>query len=276
MAGIARRSARMLNGIYLRKTLGLGEIGLVATRAEHRGVQLVRHHGSRIVDVLGLWPMTGLAGHAFVHTLVLHIDDVAMAGLAGLMTGVGDGQSCNFSYRIRPVMPVATEAARHQKIPQHHERDEPYQKNCRHTEEVTRIFERFHWLCPQETARSPGLGSFIFLPMPPEENASNPCARDIGHTRPMTRCSSSQAVVTSVTCLLRVGEGQTLSTESGARPCAGIPQSTMGHDYPTSPRMSNRSLSSRISNRDPSPTVGSMGTRDQALSAKWWRDVGRR
>jgi hypothetical protein len=24
MAGIARRSARMLNGIYLRKTLGLG------------------------------------------------------------------------------------------------------------------------------------------------------------------------------------------------------------------------------------------------------------
>jgi hypothetical protein len=34
---------------------------------------------------------------------------------------------------------------------------------------VTRIFERLHWLCPQETARSPGLGSFIFLPMPPEE-----------------------------------------------------------------------------------------------------------
>jgi hypothetical protein len=103
-------------------------------------------------------------------------------------------------------MPVATEAARHQKTPQHHERDEPYQENCCHTEEVTRIFERLHWLCPQETARSPGLGSFIFLPMPPEENASNPCARGIGHTRPMTRCSRSQAVVTSVTCLLHTGK----------------------------------------------------------------------
>ena len=119
MAGIARRSARMLSGIYLRKTLGLGDVGLVATRAEHRGIQLVRHNRSRVVGVLSLRPVAGLAGHSFVHTLVLHIDDFAMASLAGLMTSIGDGQSCNFTYRIRTIMPIAAETVRHQKTSQY-------------------------------------------------------------------------------------------------------------------------------------------------------------
>jgi len=93
MAGIARRSARMLSRIYLRKTLGLGEIGLVAARAEDRGIQLVRYYRSRIFGVLGLRSMAGLAGYAFVHPCVLHIHNAAMANLAGLMTGVGDRQT---------------------------------------------------------------------------------------------------------------------------------------------------------------------------------------
>jgi hypothetical protein len=34
---------------------------------------------------------------------------------------------------------------------------------------MSRIFERLHRVCPQETVRSPGLGSLIFLPVPLEE-----------------------------------------------------------------------------------------------------------
>lgn len=151
----------MLSGIYLGKSRGLGDIGLVATNAEDSRIQLCRHHGSRVVVVLGLRPMAGLAGYALVHTLALHIQNIAVAGLAGLMTGVGEGQSCDFADGVGAVMSVTAEAVRHQKTPQRQKRDEPYQENCCHTEQVPRIFERLHSLSPQEMAISPGLGAHL-------------------------------------------------------------------------------------------------------------------
>ena len=75
---------------HLRKVLRLGAVGFVATGANDGRVELRRYNGRGIVGMLGLSSVAGFAGHNDVLALLLLIDHVRVAGLAGVVAGEGN------------------------------------------------------------------------------------------------------------------------------------------------------------------------------------------
>jgi hypothetical protein len=68
--------------------------------------------------------MARLAGHVSVVTLVLDVDDVIVAVVADLMTGVGDLLGRRVFQRRGAIMAVFPEVARYEQDPGRHEQDE--------------------------------------------------------------------------------------------------------------------------------------------------------
>lgn len=110
MAGFAGNPVRVIGGIDLRKLLGLGRTRRVTPRAKYCRIQLHRCYRRRIVGVLCQRPVARLAIHVRMLALALHIEHVAMAGFAGLMTGKLHRTGRNLTDRIAAIVAVLSEA----------------------------------------------------------------------------------------------------------------------------------------------------------------------
>ena len=104
MTGIANHSAGMLLRIHLREPLRFGGAGFMALRAQHGRVRQSRHDGDRVLCMLGLRAMASLASDSGMFALGLHLQDIGVAGFAGLVPGVDDGQRRNFRDGVAAVM----------------------------------------------------------------------------------------------------------------------------------------------------------------------------
>ena len=96
VTGVAGTSAGVVCGRYLREPFRLGAVGFMATRTKNGGVEL-RRLNAGVVCMVGQCAVTGFAGDYDVLAMALLVDDIGVAGLAGLVTGVDDGLRGDFS-----------------------------------------------------------------------------------------------------------------------------------------------------------------------------------
>lgn len=111
VADSANQSAGMLLGIHLGEPLRFGRTNFVTLRAKHGRVRLGRYDG-KVLGVLSLRAMAGLAGDSRMFAFGLLLEDIDVAGFTGLVPGVGDGQPRNLRNSIAPVMPVFPKTVR--------------------------------------------------------------------------------------------------------------------------------------------------------------------
>jgi len=91
MAGVAGDAAGVVRGNDLRESFRLGAVGFVAASADDGGVEFRRLDGGWVVGVLGLGSVAGFAGDDDVLAELFLIDNVGVAGLANVVSGMGDG-----------------------------------------------------------------------------------------------------------------------------------------------------------------------------------------
>jgi len=128
----------------LRKTLGLGEICLVAANAELGSIQLSRLDRGWVFGMLGQRPVARFAGYSLVHAFAFHIENVGVAALANLMSGISNRKCCNLGDGLAAIVAVLTKAAWHKESAYHQKQDKPDHEDGRQPEEMLRIFEILH------------------------------------------------------------------------------------------------------------------------------------
>lgn len=113
MAGVARQSLRMIRRHHLRKCLRFRAIRFVAAAADDSRIELGWLDRCRIVSVLRLRPMTGLAWNHHVPAEFLLLCDICVATFADLVPRMSDRSRRNLPNRIGPVVPVLPKTLRH-------------------------------------------------------------------------------------------------------------------------------------------------------------------
>ena len=129
MTTLANLSARVLLAHNLRKCFWLGDVLFVAASADHRRVRQLRHYGSRILNMLGKWPVARFAVHTRVFTGFLHFHNVGVAIRTSLVAGIGDRLRGLLRQRISTEVAVFSKAfgnkmcAHQQKYREHNNTD---------------------------------------------------------------------------------------------------------------------------------------------------------
>jgi len=134
----------MVGGSNLREVFRLGCVRLVTAHAEYRRVELRRLHRGRIVGVLGLGSMAGLAIDVGMLAALFLVEHVGMAGLASFMACEVDRPRGDFRHGVPAVVPVLSKAFWHQKAAHDQEQQCAQGKNCRQSKKVPGIFESLH------------------------------------------------------------------------------------------------------------------------------------
>jgi hypothetical protein len=118
VAGDALGSARMLLGIHLRELFGLGLLLAVATLAETGPGQFLRLDLGRIVGVLGVRPVAGLARNSVMFALGSKGSDLVVARGTSRLAGERNRPGPYVVKGCGPVMAIAPEGLRDQDLAQ--------------------------------------------------------------------------------------------------------------------------------------------------------------
>ena len=86
VAGLAGQSTGVLVRVNLGKVFGFGGTGRMAAHAEDRSVQFGWQNRG-VVGVLGQGTVAGFAVYVCVLTALLHLQNVGVAGLTGVVAG---------------------------------------------------------------------------------------------------------------------------------------------------------------------------------------------
>ena len=143
VAGLAGEAAGVLVGVDLREALGFGSAGRMAADAEDGGVELWRGDGW-VVCVLRQGAVAGFTVHAGVLAGFFGVEDVRMAGLAGLVAGEMDGTSGNLTDCGSAVMAVFAKGLGHDEVPDNKEHEEGNDEQERKPKQMSCIFEKAH------------------------------------------------------------------------------------------------------------------------------------
>jgi hypothetical protein len=115
----------------------------VTTGAEDGRVELGRLDGG-IIRVRGLRPVARFAVHMRVLAGAFLVEDVRMAGFAGLMAGKFNWPGRDFGYGTSAVMAVLSKAFRDQKTPDSQEYQDPEYEHPGQAEKMSCILEDIH------------------------------------------------------------------------------------------------------------------------------------
>jgi len=129
MAGVAGYSSGVICRYHLWETFRLGAVGFVTAGADDGGVQLGRCDRSGIIGVNGLGSVAGFASDDHMLTLLFLINDVGMAGLAGVVAGKGNGPSGGFSDGISAIVAILPKTGRDDRGAQDGEDNHRYHNN---------------------------------------------------------------------------------------------------------------------------------------------------
>jgi len=144
VTGVANHSARMVGRYHLRKSLRLGDIGLVAADAQYRHVNFGWLKRGGVVRVFREGTMTRLAGDPCMDALALQVVHISVATFASQVSREYHGTRCRIRYGCATIEAVLTEAARHKDSAQDQEQDDPDHEDRGHAEKVPSIFEICH------------------------------------------------------------------------------------------------------------------------------------
>lgn len=148
MAGVASQT----RGVFRRSDLGegfrLGAVGFVATGAYEGGIQLRRFDRRRIVGVAGLRAVAGLAGHHDMFAKLFLIDNLGVACLANIVSGMRDRVCRDFFDGIGTVMAVLAKRAGHDRGAEDNESNQGDGHDCGEPDQVFDVFEQICILAP--------------------------------------------------------------------------------------------------------------------------------
>src|SRR5579871_3321668 len=88
MTRITGHSHRVLRGVQGGEPLRFRRVRFMAARAEHAGIGQHRLDGPRVVSMLGLRPVAGLAIYSSMFPGLLLFENVDVAGFASFMAGM--------------------------------------------------------------------------------------------------------------------------------------------------------------------------------------------
>ena len=134
----------MFRGDDLGKAFGLGAVRLMTTDAENGGIELWRLDRSRIRGVFCQSTVAGFAVHACVFSLVLHGDDIRVAGLAGLPSGKQNRLGGNFRDGISAIVAIFAKASGYQGRPQEDKGENRDREDDCDTQQMLDILEPVH------------------------------------------------------------------------------------------------------------------------------------
>ena len=152
MTGVAGKALGVVRRHNLGEVFGLGAVGFVAAGTDDRGVELRGLDGSGIVSVLGFFVVEGFTGENYVLALLCLVSDLGVAGLADLMTGVGDGAIGNLGDGIAAVVSILAEAVRDDGGAKKDEGDQCDRHDHGEPDEVFNVLEQFGLSAPNRNA----------------------------------------------------------------------------------------------------------------------------
>ena len=112
MTGLAGNAIGVIGGIHLWESFRLCRTRRVASRAKDRRVRFQRRNRCWIFRMLCQWTVAGLAVHMRVLALGFHIQNIAVARLASLVTGELHGSSSNLADGRTAIVSILSEALR--------------------------------------------------------------------------------------------------------------------------------------------------------------------
>src|SRR6266702_6291176 len=166
VAGLASEATGMLVRIDLLEAFGLGRAGRMAANTEIGRVEFGGHDRG-IVGVLCQGAVTGFAIDVGVLAGLLHLQDVRVASLAGLVAGKMDRACGNLADGGSAVVAVLAEAFRHDEVPDRQEDREGHDKQKRKPQQMPCILEQLHreYFLPEETGMVRSFGRDRFIDM---------------------------------------------------------------------------------------------------------------
>lgn len=200
MAGFTGEAAGVVSRNDLRKALWFGGIGLVTAHAQHCRIELGGRQRGGVIGVFGKGTVACFAIHMRMFAVFLLIEDIGMAALTGVVSGVIHGPGRDFTESVAAVVPVLAETAGNEEFAKNEEQEDAGGEYPQQAKEMLRIFESVHG-----SEQSP----FLHLPtsgkLPPIEPEH------------VTRglCFASLLIRAQVTCRCDVGE--TARRENGWR-----------------------------------------------------------
>lgn len=115
----------------------------MAADAQLGRIQLLRRNSAGIVGVFGQRPVTGFTIHLRMLAFAFQVQNVRVAGFAGLMSGIRNGLGFDLSQRIAAKVPILPKTFGHKIAPYQNEDKDPGGKNPRQTEKMSCVF-KFH------------------------------------------------------------------------------------------------------------------------------------
>ena len=148
VAGRTGHALGMVGRDDLREPFRPGAVCFVTARAQHRGVGK-NGLDARIFGMFGERSVTGFAVYVDMFTGFLLLEDLHVAGFAGLMSGMRDGKTGNVGERVSPIMSVFSKAPGNEIRANREECKDSEQEDACDTQEVLGISESIHSRIPR-------------------------------------------------------------------------------------------------------------------------------
>ena len=148
MACITSQACGVFGGCDLGDPFRLGAVGLMTACTNHGGIELWRLDGRGIIGVSGLRTVAGLARHGDMFTELFLIDNLGVACLANIASGMRDRACRDFFDGIGTVMAVLAKRAGHDRGAEDNESNQGDGDDGRQPDQVFDIFEQIRILAP--------------------------------------------------------------------------------------------------------------------------------
>jgi hypothetical protein len=148
VTGVAGDALGVVCGDDLGEGFGLGAVGLVTASTDDGGVELRGLDRCGIVGMFGLGAVAGFTGDDDVAALLFLVNNVGVAGLADLVTGVGDGAGGDLGNGVTAVVSVLAKAVGDDGGAKKDEGDQGDRHDSGEPDEVFNVLEQFGLSAP--------------------------------------------------------------------------------------------------------------------------------
>lgn len=144
VAGVALCAAGVLGGIDLREVRWFRDVFLMTAGTENSCIRQLGSDGGRVCGMFCERTVTGLAIYASVFASLLHLEDIGVTFLAGLVSGKARFTCGDLFQCIASVVSILSEALWYEISAKDYENENPHSEYGCESDEVTSILEVWH------------------------------------------------------------------------------------------------------------------------------------
>ena len=142
MAGVAGDPSGVIGRGNLREISRLGTVGFMTAGTHDGRVQLFGLHRSRVVRMLSQSPVASLASNHHMLAQFFLLQDVGMAGLAGIVPGKCNRPGCHLANRMPSIVAILPKTLRYYSGSQKQEDHQRYGDDASQPNEVFDVFKQ--------------------------------------------------------------------------------------------------------------------------------------